>query len=554
MTWSVLPARRRAKAGLLVAVLWLEIACLAAAHAAPVGSDPWTERAVLAADDGAINDYLGRSVAIDGDVAVIGAAGADVTPDGNEGAAYVFVRIGDAWVQQAKLTAPDGVPGDEFGFAVAIDGDTIVVGARFAPIDAVDGRGAMYVFVRSGEEWVQQAKLVADDGAAYDELGFSVTIDGDTAAVGAPFANSSRGKVYVFARDGSDWSAQATLAADDAADFDRFGLALSVKSDTLLVGSPSADVAGNTDQGTVYVYDRSGATWVFSDKLAADDGAPFDELGNSVSLDGDTAVVGAHYANVGANQNQGAAYAFARDGGVWTQQAKLAGDHSSYTDEFGISVSLSGGVAVVGALFANPNDSDNQGEAYVFASAGGAWSQQAYLASNEGHPGDELGIGVGVDGDTAVVGADFGLVDDEWRGAAYVFSSRGPAHANVAPTRLDFALAAGESASSPVAIANDGGAGSVLDVSIEESDADCSAPSDVSWLSIDASGGSVVAGSPLSVNVTADADGLPAGDYSALVCIETSDATQPTIGVDVFMTVSDDVLFADGFDDEPTRP
>jgi len=209
MTSSVFAARRAVFA--LVALF-----SASSATAAPWDTD-WTLRAELTASDGAGSDYLGRSVSLDGDTAVVGAAGADIDGAESQGAAYVFVRSGDAWTQQAKLTAPDGAPADEFGFAAAISGDTIVVGARFAAIDGINGHGAAYIFVRSGDTWIEQAKLAADDGAAYDEAGFSVAIDGDTVLVGAPFANASQGKAYVFTRTGTDWAPQATIAADDGA-------------------------------------------------------------------------------------------------------------------------------------------------------------------------------------------------------------------------------------------------------------------------------------------------------------------------------------------------
>ena len=262
------------------------------ASAAPWDVD-WTLRAELAAADGAGNDYLGRAVSLDGDTAVVGAAGSDVGGAESRGAAYVFVRSGDTWTETAKLTAPDGTAGDEFGFAAAISGDTIVVGARFAAIDGMDGHGAAYVFVGSGDTWTQQAKLAADDGAAFDEAGFSVAIDGDTALVGAPFANGSEGKAYVFTRSGTDWTPQATLAADDGAAADRFGLSVKVAGDTAIVGSPSAAIGANNYQGAAYVFARDAGAWSLQTKLTASDGAAFDEFGVAVALEADTAVVGA---------------------------------------------------------------------------------------------------------------------------------------------------------------------------------------------------------------------------------------------------------------------
>lgn len=196
---------------------------------------------------------------------------------------------------------------------------------------------------------------------------------------------------------------------------------MSISGDTALVGSPSADVEGTSDQGAAYVFARSGVTWQAQTKLTGDDSEAYDEFGNAVALDGDTAVIGAHVTNIGSNGNQGAAYAFSRSGSTWNQQAKFVADDGSFTDEFGFSVAVSGDTAVVGALFANPGGNENQGEAYVFERSDGAWAQQARLIS-DGAAGDEFGIGVAISADTAVVGAEFGATDGEWRGAAYVFS------------------------------------------------------------------------------------------------------------------------------------
>jgi len=356
----------------------------------------------------------------------------------------------------------------------------------------------------------------------------------------------------VFTRSGTTWSAQTTLAAADGSTSDRFGLAVSIAGDSAIVGSPSADIAGNSDQGAAYVFVRTGSAWDFQAKLAGDDSAPFDEFGNAVSIDGDTVVVGAHVMNIGSNGNQGAAYAFFRSGGVWAQQAKLVADDGSFTDEFGFSVAVSGDTAVVGALFANPNGHDNQGEAYVFARTDAAWSQQARLVS-DGVAGDEFGIGIDISGDTAVVGAEFGATDGEWRGAAYVFSSRSPAAlAEITPQSLSFTLASGTSSSSPLDIANVGDVGSSLAFSIDESaGVDCSVPADVPWLSVSPAAGDVSAGSSQPVTVTADATDLGAGDYSAVLCVTTSDLNQALVPVSVTLTVSGsdpDVIFADGFD------
>ncbi|MET0230083.1 MAG: hypothetical protein ABW186_04035 [Rhodanobacteraceae bacterium] len=542
-------------ASCVLAASFMTSPAFAAAPHAPAGSEAWIQRAKLVASDGAGNDFLGRSVALDGDVAVVGAAGSD--PDGAEsrGAAYVYVRTSGTWTETAKLTASDGAAGDEFGFAVAISGDTLVVGARFATVDAISGRGAAYVFVRSGDAWTEQTKLVAGDGAAFDELGDSVAIDGDTVLLGAPFRDSSRGKVYAFVRDGQTWSAQGSLTAADGADFDRFGLALAIEGDAALVGSPSADVGANTDQGAVYAFSRSAGTWSFATKLTADDGAAFDEFGNAVSIDADTLAVGAHAANIGSVGNQGAAYAFARTGEAWTQQAKLIDESDGFFgDEFGISVGVSGDDIAVGALFADPDADENEGRAYVFHRDGDSWTRRATLTADDGVSGEEFGIGIAIEAGTVVVGAEFGPVDGDWRGAAYVFSSASAA-AVVSPQSLAFEQDPDTTSAAPVAIANVGDAGSVLDYSIVESaSADCAAIDDIAWLDASPVSGSVPAGEAAEVGVRVDSTGLANGERIAWLCVSTSDAVQAVVAVEVVLTVSGtdaDRIFVDGFDGVP---
>jgi len=519
---------------------------------APEGSEPWIQRTKLVASDGASNDFLGRSVAFEGDVAVVGAAGSDPGGAEAQGAAYVYVRANGAWSETAKLTAPDGAAGDEFGFAVAISGDTIVVGARFATVDAISGRGAAYVFVRSGDAWVEQTKLVADDGAAFDELGDSVAIDDDTVLLGAPFRNSSRGAVYAFVRDGDAWSAQGSMAADDGADFDRFGLALAIEGDTALIGSPSADVGANTDQGVVYAFTRDAGTWSFATKVTAEDGAPFDEFGNALAIDGNTLAVGAHAANIGTVGNQGAAYAFVRDGDAWTQQAKLIDETDGFFgDEFGISVGVSGDDIAIGALFADPNADENEGRAYVFHRDGEAWSRRATLTADDGVMGEEFGIGIAIDAGTVVVGAEFGPVDGDWRGAAYVFSPAAAA-AIISPPSLAFEQDPDTTSAAPLAIANVGDAGSTLDYSIYESvNADCTAVEDLAWLDASPLAGGVLAGESGEVTVRVDSTGLQSGEQTAWLCVSTSDPAQPLVAIDVTLTVmgpDPDWIFVDGFD------
>ncbi|MBI5481686.1 MAG: FG-GAP repeat protein [Deltaproteobacteria bacterium] len=362
-----------------------------------------TQQAKLLASDGAMSDKLSSSVSVSGDTAVVGAY-----DENYRGAAYVFVRSGATWIQQAKLLPSDSAAGDRFGWSVSVSGDTAVVGA-YAKNTVT---GAAYVFVKSGTTWTEQAKLLASDGAKGDGLGESVSVAGDTAVVGAYGKNIVTGAAYVFVRSGATWTEQATLLPSDGAISDNFGWSASVSGDTAVVGAYEKDHG----TGAAYVFVRGGATWTQQSRLLPGDGAAYDQFGYSVSISGDTGLVGAY----GKNSATGAAYVFVRSGTSWTQQAKLLASDGGVDDWFGYSVSVSGDTAVVGAWHAN----SWAGAAYVFVGSGAAWSQPARLLASDGDASDRFGYSVSASGDTAVVGAmcaprDF--LTGCGPGAAYVF-------------------------------------------------------------------------------------------------------------------------------------
>jgi hypothetical protein len=257
------------------------------------------------------------SVSVSGDTALVGAESDDVGANANQGSAYVFVRNGMGWTEQAHLTASDGATNDSFG-SVSVSGDTAIVGAPYDDFGANVDQGSAYVYARSGTTWAQQAHLTASDGAGGDELGLSVCVSGNSALVGAVFddvgVNVDQGSAYVFVRSGTAWGQQAHLTANDGATMDVFGASVSVSGDTAIVGAPYDDVGANVDQGSVYVYVRSAVTWAQQAHLTASDGAGVDHFGTSVSVSGDTAIVGAPYDDVGANANQGG-WISAMDGG-----------------------------------------------------------------------------------------------------------------------------------------------------------------------------------------------------------------------------------------------
>ncbi|PSQ15097.1 hypothetical protein BRD00_15160 [Halobacteriales archaeon QS_8_69_26] len=441
------------------------------------GDDGWSRTAELAAEDGTPGNRFGSAVAVAGDTALVGADTDTVGFEVGAGSAYVFDRSGGAWSQAAKLVAGDADASDGFGNAVELDAGTALVGAptdedpngssagsayvfeggdggwtqqdKLAPADGDDeyffGRslsldgdtavlgayghdgnaGAAYVFERSDDGWGQGARLVDDDGEENDFFGWAVGLDGDALAAGAPRVDEEgedAGAAHVFGRSGDGWTREETLSVDESDTGDRFGWKVALDGDTALVGAVRDDDPNGPGGGSAYVFVNEGGTWTQQAKLAADDGDSLDGFGQSVALDGDTALVGAYLHDGPDGQDAGAAYAFERTDGEWTQTAKLTADDGSGEDLFGISVALEGDTALVGASGHGDPHGENAGAAYVFDRSDGEWTQRDKLVADDGDEGDELGTLVAIDGDTALLGA---YRDEdpngEDAGAAYVF-------------------------------------------------------------------------------------------------------------------------------------
>ena len=395
----------------------------------------YTQQARLTQSEGSHDDRFGTSIAINGNTAVVGAVFDDVGANNDQGSAYVFVRSGNGWTFQSKLVATDGAPGDRFGWRVAISGDTIVVGANGDD----SARGSAYVFGRNGSAWSQQAKLTASDGAATDQFGWGLGLSGDTVVVGAPgdtINGVMRGSAYVFVRSGGSWSEQQKLTSPDGGFNDRFGISAGIDGETAVVGSLFADVGSNTNQGAAYVFARSGTVWTQQQKLLATDGAANDQLGNSVAVSGNTIITGAFAAVIGSNPDRGAAYIFTRDGSNWSQQGKLVANDSPNEIFFATSVAISGNLAVIGSPYTSISGNINRGSAYVFARTGTNWTQQLKILADDGSNGDFFGGTVAIEGSTVAAGAaedEVGSNIDQ--GSAYIFSVSIDAQAR---TQFDF--------------------------------------------------------------------------------------------------------------------
>lgn len=350
----------------------------------------WNQIIKTVASDRAVGHRFGQAVAVHGDYAVIGAAGAN--------ASYIFKRTGATWVQEAKIVPLDVTTGDNFGFSVAISGDYVVVGANAEDEDATGmntlaSAGSAYIFKRTGTTWAQEAKIVAADRGATDQFGYSVSISGDYVSVAAPFEDedatgvntlTSAGSSYIFKRTGTTWAQEAKLVAADRTTGNLFGASIAISGETVLIGAISSG-------GAAYAFKRTGVTWVQEAKLIASDKASGDNFGGDVALSGDVAVIGAigddkDASGAGNVDAAGSAYIFKRTGATWAQEAKIVAADRDANDNFGDAVAIDGDLVVVGAINDDKdakggNSISAAGSAYIFKRTGTTWTQEAKIVA-----------------------------------------------------------------------------------------------------------------------------------------------------------------------------
>ncbi len=383
----------------------------------PVTIDPVAQQAFLKASDTAAGDIFGYAVAISGNTVVVGAP----YEDGNatdSGAVYVFTRTGTTWSFQARLKAPSPAVNNEFGYAVAISGDTLVVGAPYRNSNT----GIAYVFTRSDTAWTYRANLTG--AAAGDQFGKAVAISGGTIVVGAPSKNSDAGAAYVFTGSDATWTQKAYLTISTGTT-DYFGSAVAISDTTAVVGAYGKDGSSGADAGAVYVYFFNGTEWAQQAALLPSNPDAGDYFGYSVAISGNTVVVGAYREDsntkgVNTTPNDygtdtGAAYVFTRSGTTWSPQAYLKASNTGNSDYFGYSVGISGDIIVVGAeeedsnttgIGSSPNDlASNSGAAYVFTRSGTTWSETSYLKAINTGAEDRFGHAVAISDGTTVIGA-----------------------------------------------------------------------------------------------------------------------------------------------------
>lgn len=465
------------KTFILALVVAVTAACGGGGGGGAGGSDPavaaWGQEAYVKAVNTDSGDQQGVGVAISGDTLVVGALGegssqntvtngTTASPDNTltgAGAVYVYRRSGTTWAQEAYLKAPNAETNDTFGEVVAIDGDTIVVGASgedsnqttVSPTasgnNAASGAGAAYVFRRTGATWALEAYLKGSGLGADANFGYAVAISGDTIVVGAYGEGGSTGAAYVFTRTGTTWSQQARLAAVNGEAGDYFGFNVAISGDSVVVGaigeaSSQPTITNGTgasvnndaaSAGAAYVYKRTGTTWAQEAYLKAPNAEANDNFGWSVAISSDTVIVGApseasnqrtvsNGATASANNSAsdaGAAYVFKRTGTSWAHEAYLKAANADANDNFGLSVAVQGDGIVVGAFresasqttvtngstASSDNSRGQSGAVYAFRRSGNAWGEVAYIKAANTGSGDQFGTSVGFDGDTIATGA-----------------------------------------------------------------------------------------------------------------------------------------------------
>ncbi|MFT5288767.1 MAG: hypothetical protein ACI82F_000824 [Planctomycetota bacterium] len=394
------------------------------------------EDAKLVASDADVSDRFGSATAIDGEVLVVGAP-FDSDNGTWSGSAYVYRYDGTtmSWNEEAKLIASDGALGHRFGESLSISGGVIVVGAYYDDdLGVTSGSAYVYRYDDTTQSWNEEAKLLASDGTAGDRFAWgSVSIDGDRIVVGAAWDDdngSKSGSAYVYRYDGTtlSWNEEAKLLATDGAADDWFGRSVSIDGETVVVGAHLDDDDGS-GSGSAYVYRYDGTTlsWNQEAKLHASDPDVADYFGYSVSIDGGVIVAGAPYDDDNGNWS-GSAYVYRYDGTTlsWNEEAKFHASDGEQLDILGWSVAVCGNTAVVGAA-SSIFDGFASGSAYVYRYDGTtmSWSEEAKLIASDGAGGDYFGYAVAAC-ENAVIGAPRDQDAGSLSGSIYVFALSPP--------------------------------------------------------------------------------------------------------------------------------
>ncbi len=353
---------------------------------------------------GAAGDYFGRRVAISGNFAIVGAYVDDIGANPDQGSASIYQYNGTNWVFMQKLTDATGAAADYFGISVSISGNFAIVGSYADDVGLSADQGSAIIYQYNGTSWVQTQRITDATGAAGDLFGTSVSMSGNMAIIGAENddvgANADQGSASIYQYNGSSWVLVQKLTDPTGAASDNLGYSLSINGNFAMAGAAYDNVGANADQGSAIVFQYNGANWVFFQKITDPTGAADDNFGISVSISGNYAIIGAIYTDVGANTNQGSANIYQYNSTSWILMQKLTDPAGGLSDYFGGSVSISGNYALVGANDDKVGNNAAQGSASIYIRIGGAWQRLQYVTDPAGNFNESFGGATAIDGST----------------------------------------------------------------------------------------------------------------------------------------------------------
>ena len=355
------------------------------------------------AEAAADGDLFGAAVDVSGGLVAVGAYSTDLERD-DVGVVHLFEARADGVVQVGTLAPADGEPEGRFGASVAVGGDVVLVGAPGVILSELN-EGAAYLFERDGGTWSRIAELRRETTGRNDMAGAAVALEGGVAVVGVPGADAAgtdSGAAMVYERRAGRWTRVATLSPETAVGGGRFGSAVAVDGDRILVGA-SGNVAAGEDPGRAYLFERTDEGWGEVEQLAPSDGAGGDGFGDAVALARDRALVGARFADL-SGSDEGTAYVFERGNDGWREVARLTAPEPADRDQFGHAVALAGGVALVGAPRVDRPGRDS-GAVWQFVSGPDGWTMSSRLSPESPESYDEFGSAVAAQGAAVVVGA-----------------------------------------------------------------------------------------------------------------------------------------------------
>jgi hypothetical protein len=343
------------------------------------------------------NNY-GRSVAISGNFAVIGSDGDLVGGNSNQGSASVYEFDGEKWVLRQKLTDPAGNSGDNFGKTVAISGNYLVIGSPGDDVGANSNQGSACVFRYTGTDWVFLQKLTDATGGATNNFGSSVSISGNFLIAGSPndniALNLDQGSISIFQFNGSSWVLKQKISDATGATDDNFGYSVAISGGKIIVGAPFDDYSVYTNMGSISFYEYNGSSWVLQEKIQY--GLAESRFGNNVSISGNYAIAGApSYVVLGKSAGVAAIYFY--NGTDWVQQDVVSAADGENDDNFGSDVSINGNYAIVGAYYDNVGGNILQGSCTIFSRVGNAWRRLQPVKVPNGEAGDSFGYSISLD-------------------------------------------------------------------------------------------------------------------------------------------------------------